>query len=250
MTSKEGVSRAEIVVTGQELVDIFNSQEFRDEVFNLAGRIVEVELDEIFEMGLYYMRHLEEPKYKVVKDEKVDFRSIGPGVRSGAKLDRLLESNYFPLINIHFHTPQYLSDIYSEGAYWINDRDLETNHWNRKEIRFELGYDYAQLFVVSLAMGDNISMTLLQETSLCSFSSDTFKQYYEDAYACLSEKEMLGLLRGYGYRAEQIVLNRDGLSEEDQEILKSFEVVLKPIDKEKERKEFFKKWSKELNASE
>jgi hypothetical protein len=249
MTSKEEVYRSEIVIPGQELVDIFSSRQFNDEVFGLADRMVEGRSDYLSEMGFYYLRYLTEPKYEVVHEEGDDRNSIRLGVQSGRSFRGLVEDGYFPLVYTHFHTP-LMSDVYQSFDYGYSYSDLKGHYLMRKFMNMELGYDYSMLFNLSLAMGKEVSMTLLQETAYSSISHELFRQYDKDAQSSKSRKSVFRLLRGYGYIAEQVVYGRDGLSEEDQEVLRSFEIVLEPIDLEGEKKKILEELSAEIDSLE
>jgi len=228
--SKEKVLPKEIHISGQELVDIFQSDKFKRKVFALARKLRESK--EEYELGFIAMRSLHKNDITLITFEHVSPFSVTLGDKGLKTFYQHLSKGAFPVTILHFHSPWAIIEHYRSLEHIPSGDDLASLNFSRERVQDELEYNGFSVGVVAIVKSPNtIEMLLFQETPYSITSRETLEDYERDVYTCKTKKEISQALGDYGYKSVFLNYTSKGLSSEDQIALQSFAFSLKQIQK-------------------
>jgi len=227
-SSDETISRPEIVISGQELLKVFNSGQFKLGVNTTAGKLSKADYD--LESGSRIFRGLRDPKTTLVYSTDVSPLSVGVGKMEKQRVEKLVEAGNFPLIELHFH-PLGRGRQAQLNAYIPTGADLVALSEVRRQMQMNLGWDSYPLGVITIVKGlGNTDMILFQEVGPRPAEWSLLHYYEEDTNSNQSLQDTTDLLENYGFKAAIIPYTTAGVPKQAEDTVKSFAFKLSTID--------------------
>lgn len=226
--SREIYRSRELEISADGIVEIFQSEKFKKKIFGIADKLRNS--DEYYESGFVVVKGLRAKSFDFATHMDVDYYSTGLGEKGLVRYNRLLEQKKIPIINLHFHKPNYWSDKYERSSYMPSKEDLSNLFYFREDIIKTLNLDGFPLGVISWVKGpSNIEMLVYQASLLSPTGYRTFMDYEACVKQCRSKEEITETLNDYGYKASFVNYSREGFSEDDKQKLNSFNLKLKSL---------------------
>lgn len=230
MQFKELKSPEEVLIEGQEVVEVISSKRFAS-LIKKQTKLMQEALEDP-EAGFDILRRIDKKTYHFLEKQNPSHRAVARG--DSAYADKLETGKYFPLIDVHFHPGEKATTdpgVYSSRDYSPSSNDLEDSVNVIAVTEEEVGLSIKPITIIAIPSGqDEVKMLIVQPTDFAILDEDFSENYENDRVTFKNQKDTIDALSQYGFKAAYVTLTPDGLSKEDQMAVQSFGFTAKKFD--------------------